>query len=252
MSATAIERPLPASRRARPKITAHRVFAVAAGAALLHALDDALLHRQAGLRLGQHVVAGLISVVLAVGAIWAFPRMRTSLQAATAFSFGALAAVNGAMHIQHVKADGVARSDLTGLLAFAAGLVLAGLAVVLLWRQRRWWQRLLAVPLAILGSLGRSAEPAARGPHPEGAPADPADLGGPRRGIRVQRALRPGGRAERRALEPARRDPHGRDPAGRSAVRAAGHRVLRARPALAARTQRGRHMAGPSLRMVLE
>ena len=67
--------------------------------------------------------------------------MRPSLQAATAFTFGVLAAVNGAMHVQHIRVDGVARSDLTGVLAFAAGLVLAGLAVFILWHRRRWWQR---------------------------------------------------------------------------------------------------------------
>jgi len=128
-------------------------LAVAAGVALLHALDDAFLHRQPGLGLGQHAVAGLIAAVAAVAAIWAFPRLRTSVQAATAFSFGALAAVNGALHVEHVSADGVARSDLTGVLAFAAGLLLAGLAVALLWRRRRWWQRLLAVPVALLGSI---------------------------------------------------------------------------------------------------
>jgi fermentation-respiration switch protein FrsA (DUF1100 family) len=79
--------------------------------------------------------------------------MRASLQATTAFSFGALATVNGALHVQHVRVDGVARSDLTGVAAFAAGLVLAGLAVFLLWHRRRWWQRLLAVPVALLGSI---------------------------------------------------------------------------------------------------
>ena len=40
------------------------------------------------------------------------------------------------MHVQHIRVDGVAHSDLTGVLAFAAGLVLAGLAVVLLWHRR--------------------------------------------------------------------------------------------------------------------
>ena len=111
------------------------------------------MHRQPGLDLSQHAVAALISVVAAVAAVWAFPRMGASLRAATAFTFGVLASVNGAMHVQHIRVDGVARSDLTGVLALAAGLVLAGLAVFILWHRRRWWQRLLAVPVVMLCSF---------------------------------------------------------------------------------------------------
>ena len=153
MHATVLERPAPAPRRARPRITTQLVFAVATAVALLHALDDAFLHRQPGLGLSQHALAALIAAAGSIAAIWAFPRMRPSLQAATAFTFAVLAAVNGAMHVQHIRVDGVARSDLTGVLAFAAGLVLAGLAVFILWHRRRWWQRLLAVPVVMLCSF---------------------------------------------------------------------------------------------------
>jgi uncharacterized protein len=153
MHATVLERPAPAPRRARPRITTHLIFAVATVVALLHALDDAFLQRQPGLGLSQHALAALIAAAASIGAIWAFPRMRPALQAATAFTFGVLAVVNGAMHVQHIRVDGVAGSDLTGVLAFAAGLVLAGLAVFILWHRRRWWQRLLAVPVVMLCSL---------------------------------------------------------------------------------------------------
>jgi uncharacterized protein len=153
MHATVLERPAPAPRRARPRITTHLIFAVATAVVLLHALDDAFLQRQPGLGLSQHALAALIAAAASIGAIWAFPRMRPALQAATAFTFGVLAVVNGAMHVQHIRVDGVAGSDLTGVLAFAAGLVLAGLAVFILWHRRRWWQRLLAVPVVMLCSL---------------------------------------------------------------------------------------------------
>jgi len=153
MHATVLERPAPAPRRARSRITTHLIFAVATAVALLHALDDAFLQRQPGLGLSQHALGALIAAAASIGAIWAFPRMRPALQAATAFTFGVLAAVNGAMHVKHIRVDGVARSDLTGVLAFAAGLVLAGLAVFVLWHRRRWWQRLLAVPVVMLCSF---------------------------------------------------------------------------------------------------
>jgi dienelactone hydrolase len=146
-----LERPAP--RRTRARITQLGVFAGATGVAVVHALDDALLHRQPGVGLSQHAVAALIAVAGAAAAVYAFPRVGPALRALLAFVLGALAAVNGAMHVQHIRVDGVARSDLTGVLAFGAGLVLAGLAIVLLWRGRRWWQRLLAVPAVMLGSI---------------------------------------------------------------------------------------------------
>ena len=153
MQTTLLERPSAPPRTTPPRRTRSLVFAVATVVALVHALDDAFLHRQPGVGLGQHAVAALLSVALATGAMWAFPRVRPGIQATLALAFGALAAVNGAMHVQHVRVDGLAHSDLTGVAAFAAGLALGGLAVFVLWHRRRWWQRLLAVPVAMLGSV---------------------------------------------------------------------------------------------------
>ena len=60
----------------------------------------------------------------ASAAIAAFPRLRAGLQALLAFYFGALALINGAMHVPHF-ADA---HDLTGVLAAVAGVVLLGLS----------------------------------------------------------------------------------------------------------------------------
>src|SRR4051812_26960323 len=81
------------------------VFTAATGVAALHALDDAFLDRQPGVGLGQHALAGAIALAGAVAAVYLFPRLRPSLRALLAFAFGVLAAVNGAMHVQHVRVD---------------------------------------------------------------------------------------------------------------------------------------------------
>ena len=147
----------PARRRTRTAITEYGVFAAATGVATVHALDDAFLHRQPGVGLGQHALAAAIALVAAALGVWAFPRLRPALRALLAFAFGGLAAVNGAMHVQHVNVDGFAHSDVTGVLAFAAGLVLAGLAVAILWRARRpgswrvWLQRAGAAFALLIG-----------------------------------------------------------------------------------------------------
>jgi predicted alpha/beta hydrolase len=125
-----------------------RVFSLAVLAALVHALDDAFVHRGPGLGLDQHALAGLLALVAAGAAIVAFPRLRPGLQSALALSFGVVALVNGAMHLHHPIA--------TGLLALAAGVTLLGLAAVIPWRRRglgTWRSRSVAVAAGLLGGL---------------------------------------------------------------------------------------------------
>jgi hypothetical protein len=153
-----------APQRAR---TPHRsievlLFGGATAVALLHAMDDAFLHRQPGVGLGQHALAAALSLVLGVGAIYAFSSARPGLRSAVALLFGSLATVNGMLHVKHIADSGAAASDITGVLAAAAGAVLVGLAIAIPWRhrgegaaspRRRWAYRLLAVPLGLLAFL---------------------------------------------------------------------------------------------------
>jgi len=132
------------------------VFSVALALALVHAFDDAFVHRGPGLGLGQHAVAGLIALAAGIGGALAFPSLRPGLRAALAFSFGGLALVNGMLHVIHVEHHGAAGSDVTGVLAVAAGLALLGLAIAIPWRHRgegTWKSRSLAVPAGLLGTL---------------------------------------------------------------------------------------------------
>ena len=138
------------------------VFSGALAIAIVHALDDAFLHRQHGVGLGQHAAAGLLAVVLGAIALYAFPRVRPGLRAMLALGLGVPALVNGALHVVHIGLDAPARSDLTGVLATVAGLVLIGLAASIPWRHRgagattraaRWRNRAIAVPAAAATTL---------------------------------------------------------------------------------------------------
>ena len=97
--------------------------------------------------------------MLGLGAIYAFPSLRPGLRSAVALLFGALAIVNGMLHVKHVADSGAAASDLTGVLAAVAGVVLVGLAIAIPWlhrgegaggARRRWAIRVLAIPLGLL------------------------------------------------------------------------------------------------------
>ena len=135
------------------------VFIAATLVALLHALDDAFLNRQPGVPLGQHALAALISVAAAAAAVVAFPRSRPGVRAAIALVFGVLALVNGALHLVHVTDVETSGSDVTGILAVAAGITLLvlGLAIPFVHRgvgaatgARRWGYRLAVV---VVGAL---------------------------------------------------------------------------------------------------
>jgi uncharacterized protein len=128
------------------------VFTVATVLILVHALDDAFVHRGAGLGLGQHALAATLSVAAGVAGILAFPSLRPGLRAALALAFGGLACVNGMLHVLHVADHAAAGSDVTGVIALAAGAVLVGLAAFIPWRHRgeratsaprRWLRRAL-------------------------------------------------------------------------------------------------------------
>jgi uncharacterized protein len=112
------------------------VFRVATALVLLHALDDAFLHRGPGVGLGQHALAAALSIAAGLAAIVVFPSLRPGLRAALAFAFGGLALVNGVLHLEHVARYAPSESDITGLLALAAAAVLLGLAVAIPWRER--------------------------------------------------------------------------------------------------------------------
>jgi uncharacterized protein len=154
-----------APERARPgRWAAHRsrealVFSGATAVAVLHALDDALFHRQPGVGLGQHALAAALALMVGLGATYAFPYARPALRSAVALFFGALAIVNGTLHVRHIADQGAAASDVSGALAAAAGVVLVGLAIAIPWLhrgegaagpRRRWALRVLAVPLGLL------------------------------------------------------------------------------------------------------
>lgn len=112
------------------------VFSVAAVLALAHAVDDALLLPGDGVPLFRHGLALAIALLATVGAIVRFDALRPGVRAATAFTFGVLATINGGRHAHHIVAEGVTANDVTGAIALAAGVVLIALAGWIPFRHR--------------------------------------------------------------------------------------------------------------------
>ena len=109
------------------------IFRTAVGVIALHVADDNFIHPEPGTSVGQHLVSGLVPLVLLGLAAWAHPRMRGGLQGLLALVLGVLGIVGGVEALHYVGAD----DDLTGYLSVPAGAVLIGLGAVTLWRTRR-------------------------------------------------------------------------------------------------------------------
>lgn len=148
--------------RVRARSTEALVFGGAAALALAHAFDDALLLPGAGVPITQHALALAVALVATVLAVVRFDAMRPGLRAATAFTFGVLAAVNGGRHAHHIATEGATANDVTGVLALAAGVVLVGLAGWIPFRHRnerstspvkRWSIRAAVVALGLLAVI---------------------------------------------------------------------------------------------------
>jgi hypothetical protein len=135
------------------------IFRSATAIALLHALDDALVGRQAGVGADQHLLAALIAAALGTLAIVAFPRLRPGFRAVLALVFGVMTLANAVQHVIHIAGDGPARSDVTGAAAAIAGVALVALALWVPFRHRgegagtrgmRWINRAVAVVSAVV------------------------------------------------------------------------------------------------------
>jgi len=147
-----------ASHRPMPRLE-RRLFLGAVAVGLLHAVDDAVLNRQPGVAAGQHLTALAAATVVGVAAALLFTRLRPGLRAGLALVIGAVAATNGALHVAHVTTAGLSGSDLTGVLAAAAGAVLISLGVAIPImhraegsdaRRRRWVNRAVAVGVGVV------------------------------------------------------------------------------------------------------
>jgi fermentation-respiration switch protein FrsA (DUF1100 family) len=103
----------------------------------LHVVDDSFVQPEPGTSAGDHVVGGLVPLVVLGLAGWGYPQLRAGLRATIALLLGIFGVVVGIEGAYSTVKNAPSGDDFTGLLAIPAGVVLIGLAVVTLWTSRK-------------------------------------------------------------------------------------------------------------------
>ena len=113
----------------------------------LHVVDDNFLQPNPGTSAADHLVSGLVPLVLLIIAGVLYARVRSGARATIALLAGFFGVLAGTEAVHYTRQVGPSGDDYSGLLSIPAGLVLVGLGVVILWRSRRtddqlWWRYL--------------------------------------------------------------------------------------------------------------
>ena len=136
-----------------------RIAQTALGVMALHVADDSFLQPAAGTTAADHLVSGLVPILLLALAAWAWPRIRPGVAAAAGIALGLFGVALAAEAVYFWGATGLSSDDFTGLAAGLAGVVLIGVSATVIWTSRRrtgspaWrWSRRALVATA--GTVG--------------------------------------------------------------------------------------------------
>jgi len=130
----------------RARIATERALVAGAiGVVGLHILDDSFVQPQPGTSAGDHIVSGLVPLLVLLSAAAIYARVRAGARAVVALLLGFFGVLVGVEAVYYTRAIGPSGDDYTGLLAVPAGLLLLGIGVVTLWTSRRrgdrlWWR----------------------------------------------------------------------------------------------------------------
>ena len=103
----------------------------------LHVVDDRFLQPEPGRAARDHLVSGLVPLVVISVAAIVYPRLRPGLRASLALLFGYFGVLAGTEAVYYTANGAPSGDDFTGFLSLAAGLLLLGIGSATLWRSRR-------------------------------------------------------------------------------------------------------------------
>ena len=136
MATATLPRPV-SPRRRSPLRRETGLFLAGVVVIAVHVLDDNFVQPQPGTSAGDHLVGGLVPLVLLALAAWAYPRLRGGRRGALGLVVGAAGIVAGIEAAVYTSKVGASGDDFTGLLSAVTGLGLLAVGAVTLWRTRR-------------------------------------------------------------------------------------------------------------------
>jgi uncharacterized protein len=121
------------------------LVAITVGVIALHIVDDNYLQPEPGTSAADHLVSGLVPIAVLVALAVGYPRWRAGVRVVVTALLGAFGIVVGSETVYYLSQGAASGDDYTGVLAIAAGLVLIGCGLTVLWRSRRmddrrWWR----------------------------------------------------------------------------------------------------------------
>jgi hypothetical protein len=112
-------------------------FLACVGLIALHVVDDRYLQPEEGISAGDHLVSGIVPLLLLLAAALGYHRMRAGWRALTALAVGSFGLGTGAEAAFYTFTVGASGDDYTSWLTVPAALGLLGLAAVVAWRSRK-------------------------------------------------------------------------------------------------------------------
>ena len=110
---------------------------LAFGAIGLHVADDTFLQPEPGMSAGDHLVSGLVPLLVVAGAALAYGRVRVGARAVIVLLLGYFGVLAGTEAVYYAAAGAVSGDDYTGFLSLISGFLLLLAGTVMLWRSRR-------------------------------------------------------------------------------------------------------------------
>ena len=95
------------------------------------------LQPEPGMSAGDHLVSGLVPLLVVAGAALAYGRVRAGARAALVLLLGYFGVLAGTEAVYYAAAGAVSGDDYTGFLSLISGFLLLLAGTVMLWRSRR-------------------------------------------------------------------------------------------------------------------
>ena len=114
-----------------------RLFRIGVGLVALHVVDDNFVQPQSGTSFSDHLVSGLVPLLLLALAAWGYPRLRPGLRGTLALVMALPALMSGVEPAHYGPSTGLSGDDFTAILAAATFPLFLGLGAATLWRSRR-------------------------------------------------------------------------------------------------------------------